>query len=61
MRIRSPREPSLAEPSPEVAVIRRKRGAIPKGPSIEQKLQADVAAWLEQRRTARKDVRSIRP
>jgi hypothetical protein len=39
--------------APRIAVIRRKETPVPSGATIEKKLQADVAAWLRERRSPR--------
>ena len=38
---------------PRIAVIRRRDDQDPQPGSVERKLQADVAAWLRERRSAR--------
>jgi hypothetical protein len=38
---------------PRVVVIRRREESAPQPASVERKLQADVAAWLRERRATR--------
>lgn len=53
MRNREAAGISLPEPPPRVLAIRRPAKADPSKQDIERKLQADVAAWLKERRAAR--------
>ncbi len=50
------REHATPEPQPKtlrVVEFRRREAPSPQAGTIERKLQADVAAWLKQRRSSR--------
>jgi len=53
MRKRELSPGNTQEAQPRVAVIRRRDDRTPQPAAVERKLQADVAAWLRERRSAR--------
>lgn len=53
MRNRQNLAKAPSEPERRVAVIRRRESPEPQRGTLERKFQADVAAWLRDRRTGR--------